>query len=60
MRERGKGPREGSEREPETLRLQAEEEQLKFDFVLFVERTGELRYAARLRTEGPEPKRKRV
>ena len=33
---------------------------LKRDFVLFVERTGELRYAARLRTEGPEPKRKRV
>ena len=31
-----------------------------YDLVLFVERTGELRYAARLRTEGPEPKRKRV
>ena len=33
---------------------------LKRDFVLFVERTGELRYAARLRTEGLEPKRERV
>ena len=35
-------------------------ERFKRDFVLFVERTGELRYAARLRTEGLEPKRKRV
>ena len=35
-------------------------ERFKRDFVLFVERTGELRYAARLRTEGSEPKRKRV
>ena len=33
---------------------------LKYDLVLFVERTGELRYAARLRTSGSEPKRKRV
>ena len=31
-----------------------------YNHVLFVERTGELRYAARLRTEGSEPKRKRV
>jgi sensor domain CHASE-containing protein len=30
------------------------------DLVLFVERTGELRYAARLRTKGLEPQRKRV
>ena len=33
---------------------------LKRDFVLFVERTGELRCAARLRTSGLEPKRERV
>ena len=30
------------------------------DLVLFVERTGELRYVARLSAEGAEPKRKRV
>jgi hypothetical protein len=30
------------------------------DRVLFVERTGELRYDARLRTEGPEPQGNRV
>ena len=43
-------PREGSEREPETLCLQAEEARARRDFVLFVERTGELRYVARLRS----------
>ena len=40
--------------------LTSRESTIKCDLVLFVERTGELRYAARLRTEGPEPKRKRV
>ena len=33
---------------------------LKRDFVLFVERTGELRYVARLSAKGVKPKRKRV
>ena len=40
--------------------LTSRESTIKCDLVLFVERTGELRYAARLRTEGPEPKRERV
>ena len=42
VRERWKEPREGSEREPETLCLQAAEERLTLDRVLFVERSGEL------------------
>ena len=33
---------------------------LEYDRVLFVERSGELRPVARLRTEGPEPKGYRV
>ena len=33
---------------------------LRLDSVLFVERSGELLYVARLRTEGPEPKGNRV
>ena len=41
VKERWKGPREGSEREPETLCLQAVEAR-KCDGVLFVERSGEL------------------
>ena len=32
----------------------------KRDRVLFVERSGELRWLARLRTEGPEPKGNQV
>ena len=31
-----------------------------FNRVLFVERSGELRWLARLRTEGPEPKGNQV
>ena len=50
-----KEPREGSEREPETLCLQAVEVLLKYDRVLFVERSGELRVLARLSTSGAEP-----
>ena len=50
-----KGPREGSEREPETLCLQAVGVPYEHDRVLFVERSGELRTLARLRTQGPEP-----
>ena len=33
---------------------------LKYDRVLFVERSGELRYLARLSTEGVEPKGNQV
>ena len=33
---------------------------LEYNRVLFVERSGELHLLARLRTSGPEPKRKRV
>ena len=33
---------------------------LRCNRVLFVERSGELRMLARLRTKGPEPKRERV
>ena len=32
----------------------------EYNRVLFVERSGELRMLARLRTKGPEPKRERV
>ena len=47
--------REGSEREPETLCLQAVEHLYKVNRVLFVERSGELRMQARLSTKGAEP-----
>ena len=60
VRERWKAPREGSEREPETLCLQADIARLKCGVVLFVERAGELRCYARLSDEVTEPKRKRV
>ena len=33
---------------------------LKLDVVLFVERSGEFTYAARLRSQAPEPKGNRV
>ena len=49
VKERCKEPREGSEREPETLCLQAVEHR-KVNRVLFVERSGELYILARLRT----------
>ena len=48
--ERAGTTREGSEREPETLCLQAVEELYMLDRVLFVERSGELRLLARLST----------
>ena len=60
MKERGKGPREGSEREPETLCLQAVEVPYVHNRVLFVERSGELRLLARLSTIGTEPKGNQV
>jgi len=60
VKERWKGPREGSEREPETLCLQAVEALYMCDGVLFVERFGELWHVVRLSTSGTEPKRKRV
>ena len=50
----------GSEREPETLCLQAVEELYMLDRVLFVERSGELRLLARLSTLGMEPKGNQV
>ena len=60
MKERWKEPREGSEREPETLCLQAVEVPYEYNRVLFVERSGELRLLARLRTKGLEPKGNQV
>ena len=60
MKERCKGPLEGSEKEPETIGLQAVEELYMLNRVLFVERSGELRWLARLRTKGPEPKGNQV
>ena len=60
VKERWKGPREGSEREPETLCLQAVEELYMLNRVLFVERSGELLLLARLRTKGLEPKGNQV
>ena len=60
MKERGKGPREGSETEPETICLQAVEELYMLNRVLFVERSGELRWLARLSTKGVEPKGNQV
>ena len=59
VKERWKEPREGSEREPETLCLQAVEH-LKVNRVLFVERSGELHVLARLSTKGAKPKRDQV
>ena len=44
------GPREGSEREPETLCLQTVEPLYMRNRVLFVERSGELHDLARLST----------
>ena len=55
-----KGPREGSETEPETICLQAVEELYMLNRVLFVERSGELLLLARLRTKGLEPKGNQV
>ena len=46
--ERWKEPREGSEIEPETLCLQADKAPYECDVVLFVERSGEYMYVARL------------
>ena len=60
MKERGKEPREGSEREPDTLCLQAVEVLYMYNRVLFVERSGELHGVARLSTESVEPKGNRV
>ena len=60
MKERRKEPREGSEREPETLCLQAVEELYMLNRVLFVERSGELLLLARLSTKGVEPKGNQV
>ena len=60
MKERWKGPREGSEREPETLCLQAVEVPYVYNRVLFVERSGELRLLARLSTESVEPQGNQV
>ena len=60
VKERWKEPREGSEREPETLCLQAVEPPYEWNRVLFVERSGELWLLARLRTKSPEPKGNRV
>ena len=51
---------EGSEREPETLCLQAVEVPYVHNRVLFVERSGELRLLARLSTQGAEPKGNQV
>ena len=55
-----KSTREGSEREPETLCLQAVEVPYVHNRVLFVERSGELRLLARLSTAGAEPKGNQV
>ena len=52
--------REGSEREPETLCLQAVEAPYECNRVLFVERSGELCGVARLSTESVEPKGNQV
>ena len=60
MKERWKEPREGSEREPETLCLQAVEHPYVVNRVLFVERSGELHLLARLSTESVEPKGNQV
>ena len=58
--ERWKEPREGSEKEPETLCLQAVEAPYECDGVLFVERSGELLLLARLRYKVSEPKGNQV
>ena len=50
VKESLKEPREGSEREPETLCLQTVEES-NLNRVLFVERSGELCVVARLKTK---------
>ena len=55
-----KEPRKGSEKESETLCLQAAKAPYECDSVLFVERSGELRRLARLSTIGVEPKGDRV
>ena len=60
MKESGKEPREGSEREPETLCLQAVGALYMCNRVLFVERSGELRWLARLNTTGMEPEGNQV
>ena len=60
VRERWKEPREGSEKEPETICLQADRAPHECDVVLFVERAGELRCVARLSDKVTEPKRERV
>ena len=60
VRERWKEPREGSEKEPETVCLQADKAPHECDVVLFVERAGELRCVARLSGKATEPKRERV
>ena len=52
--------REGSEREPETLCLQAVGAPYECDRVLFVERSGELRWLARLNGRAVEPKGNQV
>ena len=55
VRERWKEPREGSEKEPETVCLQADKAPHECDVVLFVERAGELRCDARLSGTATEP-----
>ena len=59
MKERWKEPREGSEKEPETLCLQTVEHR-KVNRVLFVERSGELHVQARLSIKDTEPKGNQV
>ena len=51
---------EGSEIEPETVKLTSRQSALRRDVVLFVERAGELRCDARLSVKDTEPKRKRI
>ena len=60
VKERWKEPRERSEREPETICLQAVEALYMCNRVLFVERSGELRWLARLSHQVTEPKRNQV
>ena len=49
-----------SEKEPETICLQAVEPPYERNRVLFVERSGELRWLARLSPQGTEPKGNQV
>ena len=55
-----KEPRKGSEKESETLCLQADRAPYECDIVLFVERSSECMLQARLRCSASEPKGDRV